>query len=191
MKQIASRYEKNSVDIDPLYLVMDTPKDTLQVFIQFEQKDKNGITVLNHFDFIMKESFVKRYNESIFSVAHISQGGSCLEHGKSGLVSAKQEELKEYLSSDPNGIHFLNYFSPRAFHKIEDNMFSDIDTNNLPNSWLMTISDSAEIKVCQGEESVEYTPGISFIDLHLNLLLFFRSIPFMVSEIRTNVAWKS
>uniref|UniRef100_A0A1I7UHH8 Activator of Hsp90 ATPase homolog 1-like protein n=2 Tax=Caenorhabditis tropicalis TaxID=1561998 RepID=A0A1I7UHH8_9PELO len=37
-------------------------------------------------------------------------------------------------------------------------MFSDIDTNNLPNSWLMTISDSAEIKVCQGEESVEYTP---------------------------------
>ncbi|KAF1766866.1 hypothetical protein GCK72_006824 [Caenorhabditis remanei] len=156
LRQSSTLYYGRFVQSD-YFDIFKTDRDTLHMITNFTQTDKNGLKVVFEYDIKMKTTYTTSY---IFSITHVTQGGSCADNGLASFSNPELEgvdwmvdDIKE-LQTKPSAKLFFKLFTPSVVQNFEEN------ANMIPKQWMGGINSSVtKITVCQEKipDSVEYT----------------------------------
>uniref|UniRef100_A0A1I7UJM5 MATH domain-containing protein n=1 Tax=Caenorhabditis tropicalis TaxID=1561998 RepID=A0A1I7UJM5_9PELO len=147
--QVATQYSTNPVvKSKKLELMKTDDRDELKFRVLIEHEDKFGVPITLDYYVEMDLTMGKKRQDVLFTIAKITQGGTCAEYGT--VDHLVEEEDWDKLRAQPTAQKFL-----RLFEHPDYEMFG---TRKLPNLLRSVHPDDTKISVCQEgvQDSVVY-----------------------------------
>ncbi|PIC47780.1 hypothetical protein B9Z55_007010 [Caenorhabditis nigoni] len=121
--------------------ILETDRDTLHMSMNFKTKDREDQDVTLSYDIQMTLTFTHQDKGSVYSITHVSQGGTCKVEGKIEKSKSDQtENVVQNLESHPTTELFFKLLSPGIYKNEE---------GKVPTSWLPALDASAvKVTIC-------------------------------------------